>query len=187
MTIQVSPDVVDAFGGTEALQARVDAFRAALVAHRSTIGQPAPVEHAVVDFLARSSDDWQPGEPPPPPASPPEPLPATPSAFTSTPAETPFPLRTMTAAAFFLLLPDLGLATRDEAIAAARTGAVPEPIDALFEGLTQEGAFAARVRFARMTQLHRLDQLTQLIAAAKGWSDADVDALFERASMMEGR
>jgi hypothetical protein len=70
--IEIARAVHDGFAGT--LEARVDAFLAALEAHRTSLGVPAPVEAPLVEAIARAG-----GLPavtiidPPPPPAPPEP------------------------------------------------------------------------------------------------------------------
>ena len=47
--LQISQSVIDEFGG--ALQARVSAYAAALDAHKLTVGEPRPVEHAIIEAI----------------------------------------------------------------------------------------------------------------------------------------
>nr|WP_314076319.1 hypothetical protein [uncultured Roseococcus sp.] len=61
-TITVPRALYDMFGGE--LEARVAAFAAALEDHRLTVGVPAPIEHEVVEALARSGGEIEIEEPP---------------------------------------------------------------------------------------------------------------------------
>ncbi|MBS7810543.1 hypothetical protein [Roseococcus pinisoli] len=61
-TITVPRALYDMFGGE--LEARVAAFVTALEAHQLTVGEPAPVEHEVVEALARSGAEIEIEEPP---------------------------------------------------------------------------------------------------------------------------
>jgi hypothetical protein len=74
--IEIARAIYDDFAGT--LEQRVDAFVAALGAHRSSVGVPAPVEAPLVEAIAHAGGmtavtivDPPPPPPPPEPAVPP--------------------------------------------------------------------------------------------------------------------
>ena len=75
--MQIDWETAARFGGEAAIQARVTAFQAALQAHRSTVGEPKPVEHALIERIVAEGGQFTvepaptPDEPPPPPAVPP--------------------------------------------------------------------------------------------------------------------
>lgn len=73
--MQIAYEIAALFGGAAALQARVDAFKAALVAHAHTVGVAAPTEDPFVEQIARSGDTIEvlPAPAPPPPPPPPAP------------------------------------------------------------------------------------------------------------------
>jgi hypothetical protein len=68
----VRSDYIEHFGGLAALQARVDAFKQAIEAHKGTVGVPAPTEAALVEILARQNTVIEPYDPTPVPGSPPD-------------------------------------------------------------------------------------------------------------------
>jgi hypothetical protein len=73
-------DIIAAYGGLDALTARVVAFVAALEAHKLTVDVPAPTEDPLIDAIARAGGmDAVEIEPEPAPPAPPEP-PADPKA-----------------------------------------------------------------------------------------------------------
>jgi hypothetical protein len=63
--MQVRSDYIAQFGGLEALQARVEAFKQAIEAHKGTVGVPAPTEAALVEILARQNTTIEPFDPAP--------------------------------------------------------------------------------------------------------------------------
>jgi hypothetical protein len=168
MTIAIPRAVYDGFGGM--LETRIAGFHAALEAHRATEGIPAPIEDPIVEAIAKAGGGFTIEAPPTPAAAEPPPVPALQASITST--------------QLFLVLPAAGLATEAEAIAAAQTGAVPAAIDAVFAGLPAEQAFAARIRFARMTSIAREDPLVAALAAARSLTTAELDALFATAAAL---
>lgn len=72
-TITVPRALYDSFGGE--LEARVAAFVTALEEHRLTVGVPAPVEHPLIDVLARNGAEIEIEEPPTPSEGEPNPYP----------------------------------------------------------------------------------------------------------------
>jgi hypothetical protein len=74
MARSVPQSLVTALGGEAALQARVAAFGAALVAHRATVGQPAPIEDPLVESLARDGGQFTVSDDGPPEAAPGKPI-----------------------------------------------------------------------------------------------------------------
>ncbi len=58
--MKVDVEVIEIFGGAAALEARVAAFRAALAAHAQTENVAAPVEHDIVEHIARSGEPMEP-------------------------------------------------------------------------------------------------------------------------------
>ncbi len=70
--------------------------------------------------------------------------------------------------------------TESEAIEAARTGAVPAVIQAVFGKLPSAGErAAAAITWAKMSVVERDHPLVDALAAANGMSEADVDAFFQ--------
>jgi hypothetical protein len=63
--MQVRSDYIAQLGGLEALQARVEAFKQAIEAHKGTVGVPAPTEAALVEILARQNATIEPFDPAP--------------------------------------------------------------------------------------------------------------------------
>jgi len=77
-----------------------------------------------------------------------------------------------------LALADIGVISEEEALAAAKVGAVPAAIDAIFAGLPRRQAFAARVTWASMSSVERADPLVPLLGASQGMGAAELDAFF---------
>lgn len=77
MSVLLPLTVIDAFGGGDALAARVTAFQVSLDQHRFTEGVAAPAEDPLVESLARSGESWaaEPVPEAPPPLEEPEPGP----------------------------------------------------------------------------------------------------------------
>ncbi|MBB4039112.1 hypothetical protein GGR34_000747 [Microvirga flocculans] len=57
-------ELYESYQGT--LEARVEAFKAALAHHATTVDEPAPIEDALVERLARSGEPFESAPPPPP-------------------------------------------------------------------------------------------------------------------------
>ncbi|ODR98429.1 hypothetical protein AUC68_08320 [Methyloceanibacter methanicus] len=72
-----------------------------------------------------------------------------------------------------------GTITDEEAVDAARTGAVPGKVQAIFDALpTPQEKTAAAITWAKMGVVERDHPLVAALASANGMSDADVDAFF---------
>lgn len=84
----------------------------------------------------------------------------------------------LTAPQFFIALGQSGYITTAEALAAARDGTVPAAIDKVFQALPPAQALAARITWARMTEVPRSNPLVQAAASAIGVTQAQIDALF---------
>jgi len=56
---QIPANIVEVFGTEDDLRKRAAAFREALAEHRLTVDTPAPVEHPVVESLAREDEDFE--------------------------------------------------------------------------------------------------------------------------------
>lgn len=91
----------------------------------------------------------------------------------------PAPLMpTITRRQMLLALAAAGLITGAEALAAATTGAVPASIDAVFAGLPDADALAARITWATMSIAERAHPLIAALIAASLATAEQVDALF---------
>lgn len=75
-----------------------------------------------------------------------------------------------------------GIFSQDEALAAARTGAVPAAIEAVFGTLPADQAFQARLAWAAMVEVDRASPLLAAVAAARGMNTAAMDDFFRAAS-----
>ena len=62
--MKVRTDHIEQMGGVEEMQARVEAFKRAIEAHKGTTGLPAPAETAIIETLARLGEAIEPVEPP---------------------------------------------------------------------------------------------------------------------------
>lgn len=74
--------------------------------------------------------------------------------------------------------------TQAEALAAATTGAVPPAIDAVFAGLSEGDALAARITFATMSVVERSHPLIAAMIAADLVTEAQADELFIAAAAL---
>lgn len=78
----------------------------------------------------------------------------------------------------FIALHRLGLITAPEAVAAAATGVVPAALEPAFAALPEPDQTDARVTFAAFQMAYRLDPMTEMIAAASGMTDEEIDAIW---------
>lgn len=72
--------------------------------------------------------------------------------------------------------------TPEEAIAAATAGTMPAAVEAAMAGFDAAAQLAARVTWARMQVVLRLDPLVTALGASQGASDAELDDFFAFAS-----
>ena len=95
-----------------------------------------------------------------------------------TPEELRAAIPPLTRRQVFIALHRLGLITADEAVAAAATGAVPAALEPVFAALPEPDQTDARVTFAAFQMAYRLDPMTEMIAAASGMTDEEIDAIW---------
>lgn len=79
----------------------------------------------------------------------------------------------------FIGMAAAGFVTQEEAVDAARTGAIPALVEAAVASLPPLEQTAARVTWARMTQVVRNDPLVALMGSAAGQTPEQIDAFFE--------
>lgn len=93
---------------------------------------------------------------------------------------------TVTPRQLFIALasPPWSFITPAEAVAAAMTGEMPAAIETAMAGLSPVEQMAARVTFARMQTVERLDPLVILLAAVAGASAEDMDQFFSFAGSL---
>ncbi len=72
--------------------------------------------------------------------------------------------------------------TQADAIAAVSTGTVPSAMQPLINGLPAAERFAATMKIAGATQFNIADPITLAIAAAYGWSQAQLEAFWTAAA-----
>lgn len=85
---------------------------------------------------------------------------------------------TLTLLRFMRTLARRGIITRDEALAATRTGAVPAAIDAVFASFPPDDAFEARLTWAAMYEVERANPLLELVGGMNGIDGAGWDSIF---------
>lgn len=90
---------------------------------------------------------------------------------------TPVPAE-ITALQFLLQAAIEGIITQGEALAAAQTGAVPALFQAVFDTLTESQAFAAELRWARMTIVPRNDPLVAAVGQVLSMTSQELDEFF---------
>lgn len=96
---------------------------------------------------------------------------------------TPIPTE-ITALQFLLQAATDGIISQAEALSAAQTGAVPSLIQAVFDTLPTEAAFAAKVRWARMTAVPRTDPLVAAVGVALSMTTQEMDDFFITAAAL---
>jgi hypothetical protein len=87
---------------------------------------------------------------------------------------------TLTIRQFLLGLATDGIITKEEAIAAASTGAVPEFVANFFSVLPEEDAFAAELTWRAMIEVERTNPLLALLGQNLGMDGNAMDLAFER-------
>lgn len=83
-----------------------------------------------------------------------------------------------------LASPPWSYITADEAVAAAMTGTMPAAVEAAIAGFDAAAQLAARVTWARMQVVLRLDPLVAALGASQGASDAELDDFFAYAATL---
>ena len=78
----------------------------------------------------------------------------------------------------FIGMVQAGFCTAEEGVAAATSGTMPVVVESAIAVLSPEDQIAARITWARMQTVERLDPLAGLLATAVGITDAEVDAFF---------
>lgn len=148
----------DAFEGQ--LEPRVTAFAAAVEAHRLTVGVPAPVEHPLVEALARSGAAIEIEEPPAPPEPEPDPV------------VEPDPFPPLAAVQFFIwLLRNKGVT---EADVLAKIAEIPDPI----------AREEARLYATRAPTYRRDHPLVEQLGVLFEMTSADIDAAWPEAAAL---
>jgi hypothetical protein len=85
---------------------------------------------------------------------------------------------------FFQQLAIAGVITQSEAEAAVATGTIPAAMLALVSVLPEGQQFAARMMLMGATSFERTHPLTVAFGSMYGWDDAQIDALFDAASLL---
>lgn len=93
-------------------------------------------------------------------------------------APAPIVPSSITALQFLLQAATDGIITQTEALEAAQTGSVPALIQAVFDTLPSDQAFVARVRWARMNSIPRLDSLVAAVGQALSMTTQQMDTFF---------
>lgn len=83
---------------------------------------------------------------------------------------------------FFQALALGGMISEAEALAAVQTGALPAPIAAIIDAMSDQ--FAARMLLSGATTFERRHPLTDALASALGYSPAQTDDLFRGAASL---
>ncbi|CCD94687.1 hypothetical protein BRAO375_3660081 [Bradyrhizobium sp. ORS 375] len=93
----------------------------------------------------------------------------------------PAPIVPISRRQMLLELMSSGIITSDEAVAAAKSGAVPALIQESFDALPIEKQPEAAITWATMSQCERTNSLILGMAAMLGLTDAEVDGMFRSA------
>lgn len=105
--------------------------------------------------------------------------------FTAPPAPDPEPApvpASITRRQLLLALNRMGLITGEEALAAAKTGAVPAAVRAVFDNMQPADKLAAEITWASMSVAERSNPLVAALAQANGMTDAEIDDFFRLAA-----
>lgn len=85
---------------------------------------------------------------------------------------------------FFQQLAILGLISQEEALAAVKTGDIPQAMQVLVNQLPQEQQFAAQMLIAGATQFNRSHALTAVIRTLFGWTSEQTDNFWRAAFLL---
>ena len=100
------------------------------------------------------------------------------------PPPPPAPIPAISDRQFFQKLANDGLVTREEALAAVSTGALPAVLETYLAGLGPDDQFAARMLLSGATVFERAHPLTNAIGAAFGLAPSQVDLFFIAAAQL---
>lgn len=100
--------------------------------------------------------------------------------------ETPpsVPTRVISNRQFFQQLAIAGLITRQEALAAVKTGEVPEALATLLDNIPPDPRFNAEMLLSGATQFDRYHPLVAPIGAAQGMTDEEIDQFWIAAGQL---
>ena len=94
------------------------------------------------------------------------------------------PSRVISDRQFFQQLALAGFIERSEALAAVKTGEIPQALSGLLDNLPLDARFNAEMLLSGATQFDRYHPLVAQIAAAQGMTDDDVDQFWLAASVL---
>lgn len=78
-----------------------------------------------------------------------------------------------------LASPPFNFISQEEAVLAATTGAIPSLVEAAITSLPPADEMIARIKWARMSVVLRLDPMVMLLASATGTTEEEIDTFFE--------
>lgn len=81
-----------------------------------------------------------------------------------------------------IALAQMEIITGEEALAAAKTGAVPTAVQAVFDNMQPADNLAAEITWASMSVAERSNPLVAALAQANGMTDAEIDDFFRLAA-----
>lgn len=85
---------------------------------------------------------------------------------------------------FFQALAVVGAITPEEALAAVKTGTLPETMAAFIQPLPDEQRFAAEMLLSGATQFQRDHPMVTTFAQALGWDEQQIDDLWRMAAAL---
>lgn len=85
---------------------------------------------------------------------------------------------------FFQALAVAGLITKDEALAAVMTGAIPASLESFVDALAPSEEFSARMKLSGATTFRRSDELVAIIGALQGMTEDEIDNLWRAAAVL---
>lgn len=81
-----------------------------------------------------------------------------------------------------IALAQMEIISGEEALAAAKTGAVPTAVQAVFDNMQPADKLAAEITWASMSVAERANPLVAALAQANGMTDAEIDDFFRLAA-----
>lgn len=85
---------------------------------------------------------------------------------------------------FFQQLAIAGIITKDEALAAVKTGAIPAALSVLVTAMPVDDQFNAEMILSGATTFYRGHDLTNLIGSSYGWTESQIDDFFRAAATL---
>jgi hypothetical protein len=100
------------------------------------------------------------------------------------PTKQPLTTRIISDRQFFQALAQLRVITKEEALAAVRTGTIPHAFDDLMQGMDEQAHFVTQMLLSGATQFERDHSLVPKFGEALGWTNDQIDDLWRMAAAL---